>query len=95
MTVRRYPTERLHDPGSDRALSSAPLPPSALDGEDNNADDQRSVEATKDPSPEDHVRTRATQSASLSSPPSRAAEHSALSLPGSCSRLVGYLRTVH
>jgi hypothetical protein len=34
MTVRRYPTERLHDPGSDRALSSAPLPPPALDGGD-------------------------------------------------------------
>jgi hypothetical protein len=25
--VRRYPTERLHDPGSDRALCSAPSPP--------------------------------------------------------------------
>jgi hypothetical protein len=38
-----------------------PLPPA----------DQRSVEATRDPSPED-VRPRATQSASSSSPPSRA-----------------------
>ena len=26
MTARRYPTERLHDPGSDRAQCSAPLP---------------------------------------------------------------------
>jgi hypothetical protein len=25
--VRRYPIERLHDPGSNRALCSAPLPP--------------------------------------------------------------------
>jgi hypothetical protein len=28
MTVRRYLTERLRDPGSDRTLCSAPLPPS-------------------------------------------------------------------
>ncbi len=35
--MRRYPTERLHDPGSDRALSSVPLPPSDLDGEDDDA----------------------------------------------------------
>jgi hypothetical protein len=47
-----------------------PPPPSPPHG-DNNALDQRSVEATRDPSPED-VRPRATQSASLSSPPSRA-----------------------
>jgi hypothetical protein len=26
-TVRRYPTEQLHDPGSNRALCSVPLPP--------------------------------------------------------------------
>ncbi len=39
---------------------------------DNNADDQCRVEATRDPSSEE-VRPRATQSASLSSPPSRAA----------------------
>ena len=32
--MRRYPIERLHDPGSDMALSSAPLPPPALDGGD-------------------------------------------------------------
>jgi hypothetical protein len=32
--VRRYPTERLHDPGSDRALCSATLPPPALNGRD-------------------------------------------------------------
>jgi hypothetical protein len=39
MTVRRYPTERLHDPGSDRALCSAPSPPPALDGgDDDDAD---------------------------------------------------------
>ena len=25
--MRRYPTERLHNPGSDRELCSAPLPP--------------------------------------------------------------------
>jgi hypothetical protein len=37
--MRRYPTERLHNPGSDRALCSAPLPPPALDGgDDDNAD---------------------------------------------------------
>ena len=65
-----------------------PLPPHG----DSNTNDQRSVEATRDQSPED-VRPRATQSASSSSPPSRAgggrgAEHSALSLPGSCSRSV-------
>jgi hypothetical protein len=35
MTVQRYLTKRLHDPGSDRALCSAPLPPPALDGGDN------------------------------------------------------------
>ena len=34
MTVRRYPSERLHDPGSDRALCSAPLHAPALDGGD-------------------------------------------------------------
>jgi hypothetical protein len=75
------------------SLLAAPPPPSPPRG-DNNAADQRSVEATRDPSPED-VRPRATQSASLSSPLSRAGggrgpEHSALSLPGLCSRLVGY-----
>ena len=32
--MRRYPTERVHDLESDRALSSAPLPPPALDGKD-------------------------------------------------------------
>jgi hypothetical protein len=32
--VRRCPIERLHDPGSDRVLCSAPLPPPALDGGD-------------------------------------------------------------
>ena len=37
--MRRYPTKRLHDPGSDRALCSAPLPAPALDGGgDNDAD---------------------------------------------------------
>ena len=35
MTVRRYLTKRLHDPGSNRALCSAPLPPPALDSGDN------------------------------------------------------------
>ncbi len=34
--MRRYLTKRLHNPGSDRALSSAPLPPPALDGGYNN-----------------------------------------------------------
>ena len=81
LTPARNPTSLLTAP-------PLPLPPA----------DQRSVEATRDLSPED-VRPRATQSASSSSPPSRAgggegAEHSALSLPGSCSRSVGYLRTV-
>ncbi len=33
--MRRYLTERLHNPGSDKVLCSAPLPPPALDGEDN------------------------------------------------------------
>jgi len=37
--VRRYLTEQLHDPGSDRALCSAPLPPPTLDGgDDDDAD---------------------------------------------------------
>ncbi len=37
--MRRYPTERLHDPGSNRALCSAPSPPPALDGgDDDDAD---------------------------------------------------------
>jgi len=39
MTVRRYPSERLHNPGSDRALCSAPLLAPALDGRDNNDTD--------------------------------------------------------
>jgi hypothetical protein len=33
----RHPTEQLHNPGSNRALCSVPLPPAALD-DDNNAD---------------------------------------------------------
>ncbi len=37
MTVRRHPTERLHEPGSNRALCSAPLTPTALDN-NNDAD---------------------------------------------------------
>ena len=33
--MRRYPSERLHNPGSDRVLlCSAPLPAPALDGRD-------------------------------------------------------------
>ena len=32
--MRRYPTKRLHDPGSDRMLCSVPLLPPALDGRD-------------------------------------------------------------
>jgi len=39
MTVRRYPSERLHNPGSDRALCSAPLPAPALDGGDDDDTD--------------------------------------------------------
>ena len=35
MTARRYPTERLHDPGSDRAQCSAPLPPPVVGGGNN------------------------------------------------------------
>jgi hypothetical protein len=40
MTARRYPTERLHDPGSDRAQCSAPLPPPPVvgGGDDNDVD---------------------------------------------------------
>ena len=34
MIVWRYLTEQLRDPGSDRALCSAPLPPLALGGRD-------------------------------------------------------------
>jgi len=34
MTEQRYPSEQLHDPGSDRALCSAPLPAPTLDGGD-------------------------------------------------------------
>jgi hypothetical protein len=47
--------------------ASLPPPLSPPDG-DNDANDQRSVDATMDPSPEDD-RLRATQSTSLSSPP--------------------------
>ena len=32
--MRRYPIKQLHDPGSDRVLCSAPLPPPTLDGGD-------------------------------------------------------------
>jgi hypothetical protein len=39
MTVRRYPSERLHNPGSDRALCSAPFPAPALDGRDDDNTD--------------------------------------------------------
>ena len=46
-----------------------PCPPPLSPSEgNNNADDQRSVDVTMDPSPEDN-RPRATQSTSLSSPP--------------------------
>jgi hypothetical protein len=48
-------------------------PPSLSPHGDNNTADQSSVEATRDPSLEG-IRPRATQSASLSSPPSRAGE---------------------
>ena len=34
MTVQRYSTKRLHDPESNRALCSAPLPPPTLDSGD-------------------------------------------------------------
>jgi hypothetical protein len=37
--VRRYPSERLHDPGSDRALCSPPLPAPTLDGGDDDDTD--------------------------------------------------------
>ena len=37
--MRRYPSERLHNPGSDRALCSAPLPTPALDGGDDDDTD--------------------------------------------------------
>ena len=37
--MRRYPSERLHDPGSDRALCSVPLPAPALDGGDDDDTD--------------------------------------------------------
>ena len=69
-----------------------PPPPSPPHG-DNNADDQCSVEATREPSPEDD-KPRDTQSVSLSSLPPRAggggegAEHSTLLLPGAHSRSV-------
>ena len=33
--MRRYLTERLRDPGSDRGQCSAPLPPPRVGGEDN------------------------------------------------------------
>ena len=39
MTVRRYPSERLHNPGSDRALCSAPLPAPTLDSRDDDDTD--------------------------------------------------------
>ncbi len=35
--MQRHPTKRLHNPGSNRALCSAPLPPVALDN-NNDAD---------------------------------------------------------
>ena len=37
--MRRYPSECLHNPGSDRALRSAPLPAPALDGGDDDDTD--------------------------------------------------------
>ena len=37
--MRRYPSERLYDPGSNRVLCSVPLPAPALDsGDDDDAD---------------------------------------------------------
>jgi hypothetical protein len=60
-----HPRQESHKP------PCRPPPPSPPHG-NNNVADQRSVKATRDPSPED-VRPRATtQSASSSSPPSRA-----------------------
>jgi len=51
--------------------SSLPPPPSPPHGDNNAAEQRSTVEATRDPSPED-VRPWATQSVSSSSPPSRA-----------------------
>ena len=75
-----------------------PLPPPPDD--DNDADNRRIVDATMDPPPEDD-RPRATQSTSSSSPPPTTgggggAQNTAPchSLPGSCRRSAGYLRTV-
>ena len=71
-------------PGVPRASPRRPpLPPDGY----NDADNQRSVDATRDPLPEDD-RLRAAQSASLSSPPPRAggcvrgAEHQRPVTPG-------------
>ena len=67
-------------PGIPRASLSLP-PPLSPPNKDNDANDQRSVDATMDPLPEDD-RPRATQSTSSSSPPPTTggggAEHSAL-----------------
>ena len=85
----------LLTPARNSASLPAPLPPSPPDG-DNDADDQRSVNATLDPSSEDN-RPRATQSTSSSSPPPTTeggAEHSALLLPRSHSRSVRYLHMI-
>ena len=83
-----------------RNSASLPAPPrSPPDGDNDADDDQRSVNATMDPSTE-HYRPRATQSTSSSSTPPttggrRGAEHSALSLLGSRSQSVRYyLRTI-
>ena len=83
-----------------RNSASLPAPPrSPPDGDNDANDDQRSVNATMDPSPE-YYRPRATQSTSSSSTPPttggrRGAEHSALSLLGSRSQSVRYyLRTI-
>ena len=86
-----HPHQESHKP------PCRPPPPSPPHG-DNNTADQRSVEATRDLSPED-VRPQATLVRVVVVPAvqgggGEGAEHSALSLPGSCSRSVGYLRTV-
>ncbi len=74
-----HPRQEFREP----LLAAPPLPPDGY----NDADNQRSVDAARDPLPEDD-RLRAAQSASLSSPPPRAggcvrgAEHQRPVTPG-------------